>query len=221
LRPKPNKPNPREPKVPKASARPSKSGTNEKASRPNEDSRPKLVSPPRNWWRSPKAGVSNCGTCDPNREFADENRLAAELLNREFSIFESTRLVEIADPVAIGEGSASLRSEPVDPRFDAHVGVALRENAAGPELFAGIWRPWPFQLLAAPPCHELDGPPPALTEGLPWFPNECHWPSPTVGDGPRAVANEELPPLPNECHLPSPTAEPWAPNARDEEGCAE
>jgi len=97
-------------------------------------------------------------------------------------------------------------------RFDAHLGVALRENADDPKLFADVWWPWPFQLLVAPPCHELDGPRAAVTEESPRLPNECHWLSPTEVEGPRPVANEEFPRLANECHwlLPGVFGDPRA-----------
>ncbi len=129
----------------------------------------------------------------------------AELPNRVWSIFESTRPVEIADPVVLDEGCVNLRSGAVIRRFDAHLCVALRENADDPKLFADVWWPWPFQLLVALPCHELDGPRAAVTEESPRLPNECHWLLPAVFEGPRPVANEEFPRLPNECHWLSPT----------------
>jgi len=141
--------------------------------------------------------------CDPNREFENENRFVAELPNRVWSIFDSTRLVEIADPVVLGGGWANLRSGAVILRFDAHPGAALREDADDPKLFADVWWPWPFQLLVAPPRHELDGPRVAVTEEFARFPNECHWPSLLVVEGPRAAAKEEFPRFPNECHWPS------------------
>ncbi len=136
----------------------------------------------------------------------------AELPNRVWSIFESTRPVEIADPVVLDEDCAKLRTGAVILRFDAHLGVALRENADDPKLFADVWWPWPFQLLVAPPCHELDGPRAAVTEESPRLPNECHWLSPTEVEGPRPVANEEFPRLANECHwlLPGVFGDPRA-----------
>lgn len=54
-------------------------------------------------------------------------------------MFESTRLVEIADPVVLGERSVEFRSEIVTLRFDSHLGAEFRENAADPELFPAIW----------------------------------------------------------------------------------
>ena len=136
----------------------------------------------------------------------------AELPNRVWSIFESTRPVEIADPVVLDEDCAKLRTGAVILRFDAHLGVALRENADDPKLFADVWWPWPFQLLVAPPCHELDGPRAAVTEESPRLPNECHWLLPAVFEGPRPVANEEFPRLANECHwlLPGVFGDPRA-----------
>jgi len=150
--------------------------------------------------------------CDPNREFENENRFVAELPNRVWSIFESTRPVEIADPVVLDEGCVNLRSGAVIRRFDAHLCVALRENADDPKLFADVWWPWPFQLLVALPCHELDGPRAAVTEESPRLPNECHWLLPAVFEGPRPVANEEFPRLANECHwlLPGVFGDPRA-----------
>jgi hypothetical protein len=54
-------------------------------------------------------------------------------------MFESTRLVDIADPVALDERSVEFRSDIVTRRFDSHLGAAFRENALDPELFPAIW----------------------------------------------------------------------------------
>jgi hypothetical protein len=116
---------------------------------------------------------------------------------------ESTRLVEIAEPVVLDEGCVKLLFGAVIRRFDAHLGATLRENLDDPKLFADVWWPWPFQLLVAPPFHELDGSRAAATEEFPRLAKECHWPSLVVVEGPRVVVKEEFPRLPNECHWPS------------------
>lgn len=136
-------------------------------------------------------------------------------------MFDTTRLVEIADPPVLDEGCTKLRSGAVILRFDAPLDAAPCVKADDPKLFADVWWPWPFHLLAAPPCHEFDGPRAAVAEEFPRLPNERHWPSPTVDDGPRAVVKVEFPRLPNECHWVLPAAGPRAPDPLDEEGRAE
>jgi hypothetical protein len=113
-----------------------------------------------------------------------------------------------------------LRFGAVIRRFDAHLGATLRESLDDPKLFADVWWPWPFQLLVAPPFHELDGSRAAATEEFPRLPNECHWPSPLEVEGPRVVVKEGFPRPPNECHWPLPLAEPKLPKALDEGGPA-
>jgi len=182
------------------SANPSKSRKIENGSPPNEESPSKKVPPPPKRWRPPNSGLSNPEKFDPSRSFENDGHLAAELPKRVRSIFASTRLAEIAEPLAREAGSANLRSEPANPRVDAHMGAAFRENDENPELLAGIWRLCPPQLLSPLPCQEFSEPRAAVKEELPRFPNECHCASPAKVDNPRAVMAEELTRFPNERH---------------------
>jgi len=186
------------PKLPIVSANPSKSRKIENGSPPNEESPSKNLPPPPNRWRPPNSELSNPEKLEASRSFENDGHLAAEFPKRVRSIFASTRLAEIAEPLAREAGSANLRSEPANPRFDAHMGAAFRENDENPELLAGISRLGAFQLRSPPPCQEFSEPRAAVKEELPRFPNECHCASLPKVDDPRAAMAEELDRFPNE-----------------------
>ncbi len=123
----------------------------------------------------------------PNRELPD-----VVLPKCEFSKLDSTRLGEIADPIALGAFVV----------IPGEVVLIAEEGVVGLELSAHMSRPCPDQLFVAnpvatdPTVNERFKP--ALKLSACVF---AAMAPPAPGpDGPRALSTEALPAFPNECH---------------------
>ena len=128
----------------------------------------------------------------PNDERPNRESPNVVLPTCEFSKFDSTRLGEIADPIAL---SAFV----VIP---GEVVLIAEEGVVGFELSAHMSRPGPDQLLVADPV----APDPIVNERFEPAPKlgACVFAAivpPAAGpEAPGALATEALPAFPNECH---------------------
>jgi hypothetical protein len=146
---KPPTPNPCKP-APKSNAKPNKSGTNHNSLPPKVFSRLKEAAPQSNWCAPPNLGLPKRGTFDPVREWKNEERLDAELPNREFPKFEVPRLrsKKEVDFNAFAEGICSLPDQLREAAAAFGGRFELKEEVDRGALAKEDW-PCPGQLLGA------------------------------------------------------------------------